>query len=64
MQNLFSSSFLFKINIYGTVILPVVLCGCEIWSLKLREKRRQRVFDNSVLSVIFRPMKDEVKRSG
>jgi hypothetical protein len=31
MQNLFSSSFLFKIKIYGTITLPVVLYGCEIW---------------------------------
>jgi hypothetical protein len=56
----FSSSFLFEIKIYGTSILPVVFCGCETWSLKFREEGRQRVFENSVLSVIFGPMKDEV----
>jgi hypothetical protein len=61
MQNIFSSSCLFKIKIYGTIILPVVLYGCETWSLKLREERRLRVSENSVLSVIFGPMKDEVK---
>ena len=45
-QNLLSSSFLFKnlkIKIYRTKILPVVLYGCETWSLTLREERRLRV---------------------
>jgi len=46
MQNLLSSRLLskdLKIKIYRTIILPVVLYGCETWSLKLREERRQRV---------------------
>ena len=30
-----------------TIILPVVLYGCETWSLTLREERRLRVFENS-----------------
>ena len=34
----------FKIKIYRTIILPVVLYGCESWSLTLREERRLRVF--------------------
>jgi len=38
-----------KIKIYRTVILPVVLYGCETWSLKLRVERRLRVFENRVL---------------
>jgi hypothetical protein len=38
-----------KIKIYKTVILPVVLYGCETWSLTLREEQRLRVFDNRVL---------------
>jgi len=38
-----------KIKIYRTIILPVVLYGCETWSLTLREERRLRVFENSVL---------------
>jgi len=38
----------------------VVLYGCEIWSLKLREKRRLRVFENRVLRKIFGPKRDEV----
>jgi hypothetical protein len=51
-QNIFFSSLLFKnlkIKIYRTVILPVVLYGCETWSLTVREKYRLRVFENSVL---------------
>jgi len=38
-----------RIKIHGTVILPVVLYGWEIWSLTLREERRLRVFENRVL---------------
>jgi hypothetical protein len=45
---------------YGTIIFPVVLYGCETWSLKLRKEHRQKVFENSMLIVIFGPMKDEV----
>ena len=47
-----------KIKIYRTIILPVVLYGCEIWSL--REVRRLRVFENRVLRRIFGPKRDEV----
>jgi hypothetical protein len=47
-------------NIYGTIILPVVLCGCETWSLILREEHRLRVFENRVLRRIFGPKRDEV----
>jgi hypothetical protein len=49
-----------KIKIDRTVILPVVLCGCETWSLTLREERRLRVFENRVLRRIFVPKRDEV----
>jgi hypothetical protein len=42
-----------KIRIYKTVILPVVLYKCETWSLMLREERRLRLFENSVLRRIF-----------
>jgi hypothetical protein len=38
-----------KIKIYKTVILPVVLYGCETWSLALREEHRLRAFENRVL---------------
>jgi hypothetical protein len=47
-----------KIKIYKTVILPVVLCGCETWSLTLREEHRLRVFENRVLR-IFGPKREE-----
>jgi hypothetical protein len=48
-----------KIKIYKTIILPVVLCGCETWSLTLREEHRLRVFKNSVLRRIFGPKREE-----
>ena len=63
MQNLLSSRLLsknLKIKIYRTVILPVVLYGCETWSLKLREERKLRVLENRVLRRIFGPRRDEV----
>jgi hypothetical protein len=47
-----------KIKIYKTVILPVVLYGCETWSLTLREEHRLRVFENKVLR-IFGPKREE-----
>ena len=56
MQNLLSSRLLsrkLKIMIYRTIILPVVLYGCEAWSLTLREERKLRVFENMVLRRIF-----------
>ena len=49
-----------KIKIYRTIILHVVLYGSETWSLTLREKRRLRVFENSVLRRVFRPKTDEI----
>jgi hypothetical protein len=49
-----------KIKIYRTIILPVVLYGCESWSLTLREECRLRVFENKVLRRIFGPNRDEV----
>ena len=39
--------------------MPVVLYGCETWSLTLREERRLRVFENRVLRIIFWPKRDE-----
>ena len=41
-------------------ILPVVLYGCETWSLTLRDERRLRVFENRVLRRVFGPKRDEV----
>jgi hypothetical protein len=49
-----------KIKIYRTIILPVVLYGCETWSLTLREERRLRVFENRVLRRVFGPKRDKV----
>jgi hypothetical protein len=63
VQNLLSSSLLsknVKIKIYRTIILPVVLYGCEIWSLTLREECRLRVFENKVLRRIFGLTRDEM----
>jgi hypothetical protein len=49
-----------KVKIYKTIILPVVLYGCEPWSLTLREEHRLKVFENRVLRRIFGPKRDEV----
>jgi hypothetical protein len=49
------------IKIYRTIILPVVLYGCETWSLSLREVHRLRVFEDRVLRGIFGPKKDEIR---
>jgi hypothetical protein len=50
-----------KIRVYRTIILPVVLYGCETWSLTSREEQRLRVFENRVLRRIFGPTRDEAK---
>jgi len=63
MQNLLSSSLLsknFKIEICRTIVLLLVLYGCETWPLTLTEERRLRVFENKVLRRIFGPKRDEV----
>jgi hypothetical protein len=63
VQNLLSSRPLsknVKIRIYKTIILPVLLYGCETWSLTLREKHRLRLFKDMVLRGIFGPKRDEV----
>jgi hypothetical protein len=46
-------------RIYKTIILPVILYGCETWSLTLREEHRLRVFQSKVLRRIFGPKRDE-----
>ena len=61
VQNFLSSRLPSKnvnIKIYRTIILPVVLYGCETWSLTLREERKLRVFENMVLRRIFGPRRD------
>jgi len=63
VQNLLFSSLLSKntnIKVYITIILPVVLYGCETWSLTLREERRMRVLENRALRTIFGPMMEKV----
>ena len=63
MQNLLSSSLLSKntkIRIYRTIILPVVLYGCETCLLTLRKEHRLRMFENRAQRSIFGPKRDEV----
>ena len=65
VQKLLSSSLLsknLKIKIHRTIILPVVLYGCETWSLTLMEEHRLRVFKNRLLRRIFGPKRDGVTR--
>jgi hypothetical protein len=49
-----------KVKIYKTIIPPVVLYGCETWSLTSREEHRLRCFENRILRRIFGPKRDEV----
>jgi hypothetical protein len=61
VQNPLSSCLLsknVKVRIYRTIILPVVLYGCEAWSLRVREEHKPRVFENRVLRRIFGPKRD------
>jgi hypothetical protein len=63
VQNLLSSRLLsknVKVTIYKTIILPVVLYGCEAWSLTVREEHKLRVFENRVLRRMFEPKRDKV----
>jgi multidrug transporter EmrE-like cation transporter len=49
-----------KVKMYKTIILPVILYGCETWSLTLREEHRLQVFENRMLKRILGPKRDEV----
>jgi hypothetical protein len=63
VQNLLSSPLLsknIKLRIHKTVILPVVLYGCETWSMTLREQHRIRVYENRVRRRIFGQKRGEV----
>jgi hypothetical protein len=63
VQNLLSSRLLsknVKVRIYKTIILPVVLYGCETRSLTVKEEHKLRVFENRVLRRIFGPKMDGV----
>jgi len=67
--NVSSSSFLstniyiyIYIKTYRNIILPVVLYGCETWSLMLREERRLRVFEDRVMRRMFEPKRAQVTK--
>jgi hypothetical protein len=63
LQNLLTSRLLsrnVKVKIHTTIILPVVLYGCETWLVTLREEHRLKVFENRLLRRIFGPKRDEV----
>ena len=66
LSHIFNSFFLtFSISLIlfskgPSIILPVVLYGCETWSLTLQEERKLKVFENMVLRRIFGARKDEV----
>ena len=65
MQNFLSSSLLsknLKIKVYRNINLPVVLYGCETWSLTLKQERRLKVFENRVLRGIYGLKRVEVTR--
>ena len=67
IQNILSSSLQskkLKVKIYRTIIMPVVLYGCETWSLILRDERSLRVFENRVLRRVFGPKRNEVTGNG
>ncbi|KAJ4435345.1 hypothetical protein ANN_17958 [Periplaneta americana] len=58
ISNLLSKNL--KVRIYKTVILPVVLYGCETWTLTLRKEQKLKVFENKALRKIFGAKRDEV----
>jgi len=63
VQNILSYSLVsknIKIKIYRNIILPLVLYGCETWSLLLWDESRLMVFENRVLRGIFGTKRDEV----
>ena len=64
-QSFLSSSLLsqnIKIKICKTLILPVVLYGCETWPLTLREVYKLRVLESTAIRKVFGPKRDEVTR--
>jgi hypothetical protein len=66
VQNLLSSRMLcknIKIRLYKTIVLLVVLYGCETWSVTLREEHRLRMLENRMLRRVFELKRDEVTGS-
>jgi hypothetical protein len=59
VQGLWPSHLLSR-NVKVKIILPVVLYGCETWSLTLRKTHTLRMFKNRILRRIFGPKRDEV----
>jgi hypothetical protein len=57
VQKAMSSRLLSKTQNYD---LPVILYGCQTWSLTLREEHRLGVFGNRVLRTTFGPKRKEV----
>jgi hypothetical protein len=53
-----------KVKIYKNIILPVVLYGCEAWTLTLMKKHRLRVFENRKLRRIFGPRRVKIRKNG
>ena len=53
-----SKNLIINIPTFKTIILPIMLYGCEIWSLRLREVCRLRVFKNRLLMRVFGPKRD------
>jgi hypothetical protein len=49
-----------EIKLYRNIILPVVLHGCETWSLTLGEECRLRMLEDRVMRRIFGPNGDEI----
>jgi hypothetical protein len=67
VQSLLSSRLLYRnvnVKIYKTIILPVVLYGCETWSLTLREDHRLRVIENRVLRRKFGRLRESIRKKG
>jgi len=49
-----------KIKIYRTIIIPAILCGCETWSITLREEHRLRILENREPRKIHRSKRQKV----
>jgi len=67
VQNILSSNLLsknIKIRIHGNTVLPIVLYGCETWSVIIGSEHKLWVFENRVLSKIFGPKREEETESG
>ena len=60
VQNLMASRFSFNIKIHRTMNFPVVVYGCEIWSLIFREECRLRVYENMAFVILFGSKRGEV----